>query len=96
MNDELEKGDILYHVTRNKFTVFEVERVEETYYRSGRYIKVDVIDRITSSRYYGILFPVNIKLMDYFNTEYGIYTTREEVAVDFFENQNLFVYSWLF
>ena len=96
MNDELEKGDILYAVTRDKFTIFEVEKVEETSNRGDRCIKVDVIDRITSSRYCGMLLPVNIKLMDYFNTGYCIYTTREEVAVDFFENQNLFVYSWLF
>lgn len=96
MNDELEKGDILYQVDRYKFTIFEVERVEETYCKSDRYIKVDVIDRITSSRYYGLLFPANIKLMDYFNTGYSIYTTREEVAVDFFEHQDRFVYSWLF
>lgn len=96
MNDELEKGDILYYVARDKFTVFEVENVKETTYRSDRCIFVDVIDRITSYRFSNIVLPVNIKLMDYFTTGYGIYTTREEVAVDFFENQNFFVYSWLF
>lgn len=96
MNEELEKGDILYHVTRNKFTVFEVEKVEETSFHWDRFIAVDVIDRITSNRVFHIILPTNIKLMDYFNSGCDIYTTREEVAVDFFENQNLFVYSWLF
>lgn len=96
MNDELEKGDILYYVTRDKFTVFEVEKVEETSDYKDRCIIVNVIDRITSNRFSHMIFPANIKLMDYFATAYGIYTTREEVAVDFFENQNFFVYSWLF
>lgn len=96
MNDELEKGDILYYVTRDKFTIFEVEDVKETTYHGDRCIFVDVIDRITSYSFSNIILPVNIKLMDYFTTAYGIYTTREEVAVDFFENKNLFVYSWLF
>lgn len=96
MNDELEKGDILYAVTKNKFTVFEVEKVEETSNRGDRCIKVDVIDRITSFRYQSMIFPANIKLMDYFSFGYGIYTTHEEVAVDFFKNQDFFVYSWLF
>lgn len=96
MNDELEKGDILYYVARDKFTIFEVEKVEETSYASDRCIKVDVIDRITSFRYQGMIFPANIKLMDYFVTAYGIYTTREEVAVDFFKSQDFFVYPWLF
>lgn len=95
MNDELEKGDILYHVTRDKFTIFEVEDVKETTYRGDRYIFVDVIDRITSYSFSNIVLPVNIKLMDYFVTAYGIYTTHEEVAVDFFKSQDFFVYSWL-
>ena len=95
MNDELEKGDILYAVTKDKFTIFEVEKVEEISYRGDRSIKVDVIDRITSFRFKGMIFPVNIKLMDYFTIGYGIFTTHEEVAVDFFKNQNFFVYSWL-
>ncbi len=93
MNDELEKGDILYFVTRDKFTIFEVEKVEETSYTSDRCIKVDVIDRITSFRYQGMIFPTNIKLMDYFFTAYGVYTTHEEVAVNFFKNPSFFIYS---
>ena len=94
--DELEKGDILYRVTRGKLTIFEVEKVEETSFHGDRCIVVDVIDRITSNRFSHMIFPTNIKLMDYFATAYGIYTTREEVAVDFFKSQDFFVYSWLF
>ena len=96
MNDELEKGDILYHVARNKFTVFEVERVEETSFHWDRFIAVDVINRITSNRFSHIILPTNIKLMDYFTTGYGIYTTHEEVAVNFFKSNDLLVYPWLF
>lgn len=96
MNDELEKDDILYYVARDKFTIFEVEDVKETTYRGDRCIFVDVIDRITSYSFSNIVLPVNIKLMDYFTTAYGIYTTHEKVAVDFFKNQDFFVYPWLF
>lgn len=96
MNDELKKGNILYYVARDKFTILEVEKVEETSYVSDRCIKVDVIDRITSFRYQGMILPANIKLMDYFFTAYGIYTTHEEVAIDFFKNQDFFARVWLF
>lgn len=97
MNDELEKGDILYYVTRDKLTIFEVEDVKETTYRGDRCIFVDVIDRITSYSFSNIVLPINIKLMDYFAIGYGVYTTREEVAVDFFKNSDFFpLHSWFF
>lgn len=93
MNDELEKGDILYYVTRDRFSIFEVENVKETAYPCDRLIFVDVIDRITSHRFSNIILPINIKLMDYFNSARGIYTTHEEVAIDFFKNQDFLLHS---
>ena len=96
MNDELEKGDILYYITKEKFVIFEVEKVEETFVHIDRYIRVSVIDRITSTKYEGMTFPANIKLMDYYCTGYGVFTTHENVALNFFENQNFIDFSWLF
>lgn len=86
MNDELQPGDIIYYVSSERMVILEVVHVQPIS-DDNRYLVIDTIDRITSAHYSNI-FPINLKIVEWYRAYFGIFTVNEDIAVQFFKEMN--------
>lgn len=86
MNDELQKGDIIYYVSPERMIILEVIEVKP-FLNDDTHVIVDTIDRITSVHHSNI-FPTSLKIAKFFRTTLGIFTVNEDIAVQLFKEMN--------
>lgn len=84
MNEEIQKGDIIFYVYCDKFLMLEVQDVIRTL--DNAYCIVRTIDIVTSTRFSNVL-PTDLKKYEFFRTSLGsFFTVHENIAVQLFKD----------